>query len=139
MFHQVSGSYTHVLDRLRMLSSMKHYTSLFSCLSVCLSHAHLLAPPNTASHIATLLYLNRNKLQKVLLTFKFQIAKGNRAVPRQRQAVAGLSPQRSCFDPSPVIVGFMLDKVGLPKVSVQVLRFTHVSYHSTSASLPCNL
>jgi hypothetical protein len=48
-------------------------------------------------------------------------------VPWLRRLVAGLSPRRPGFDPSPVHVGFMVDKVALGQVSPRVLRFSPVN------------
>jgi hypothetical protein len=48
------------------------------------------------------------------------------AVPWLRRLVAGLSPRRPRFDPGPVHVGFVVDKVALGQVFPPVLRFSPV-------------
>jgi hypothetical protein len=47
-----------------------------------------------------------------------------RAVPWPRRLVAGLSPRRPSFDPGPVHVGFVVDKVALGQVFPRVLHYT---------------
>jgi hypothetical protein len=42
-------------------------------------------------------------------------------------SVTGLSLRETGFDPRPINVGFMTDQLALELVSLQVLRFSHVS------------
>jgi hypothetical protein len=49
-------------------------------------------------------------------------------VPWLRRLVAGLSPRRPGFDPGPVHVGFVVDKVALVQVFTRVCRFSPVSF-----------
>jgi hypothetical protein len=49
------------------------------------------------------------------------------AVPWLRRLVAGLSPRRPGFNPGPVHVGFMVDKVALGQVFLRVLRLSPVN------------
>jgi hypothetical protein len=51
-----------------------------------------------------------------------------RAVPWLRRLVACLSPRRSGFDSGSVHVGFVVDKVALGQVFLQVLRFFPVNF-----------
>jgi hypothetical protein len=50
------------------------------------------------------------------------------AVPWLRRLVAGLPPRRSGFDPGPVHVGFVVDKVALGQVFPRVVRFSPVDF-----------
>jgi hypothetical protein len=50
------------------------------------------------------------------------------AVPWLRRLVVGLSPRRPGFDPGPVHVKFVVDKVTLGQVLPRVLRFSPVSF-----------
>jgi hypothetical protein len=50
------------------------------------------------------------------------------AVPWLRRLVAGLSPRRPGFDPGSVHVGFVVDKVALGQVFLQVLRFSPINF-----------
>ena len=50
------------------------------------------------------------------------------AVPWLRLLVAGLPPRRPGFDPGPVHVGFVVDKVALGQVLPRVLRFSFVNF-----------
>jgi hypothetical protein len=52
------------------------------------------------------------------------------AVPCLRSLVAGLSPRRHGFAPGSIHVGFVVDKVALGQVSLQVLRFSRHSPNS---------
>lgn len=49
-----------------------------------------------------------------------------------RWLVAYLSSRRSGFDPRPFHLGFMVDKVLLGSLFLQVLWFSHVSFHQHS-------
>jgi hypothetical protein len=50
------------------------------------------------------------------------------AVPWLRRLAAGLPPGRPGFDPGPVHVGFVVDKVALGQVFPRVLRFSPVNF-----------
>jgi hypothetical protein len=56
----------------------------------------------------------------------FQILSG--AVPWLRRLAAGLPPRKPGFDPGPVHVGFVVDKVSLGQVFPRVLRFSAVNF-----------
>jgi hypothetical protein len=63
--------------------------------------------------------------------FRFQ-----RAVPRLRRLVAGLLLRRPWFDPRSVSVRFVVDKVALVQVFLQVLRFyVSGSFHQCSVHI----
>ena len=49
-------------------------------------------------------------------------------LPRLSRLVAGLSSRRPGFDPKPVHVGFLVDKVAFGQVFPRVLRFSHVNF-----------
>jgi hypothetical protein len=52
-----------------------------------------------------------------------------KAVPHLRRLVSGILPRRPGFTPRPIHVGFVVDKVALGQVFLQVLRFpTSVSF-----------
>jgi hypothetical protein len=57
-----------------------------------------------------------------------------RAVPWLRSLVAGLSPWRLGFTPGSIHVGFVVDKVALGQVFLQVLQFSpvNISFHHHS-------
>jgi hypothetical protein len=52
----------------------------------------------------------------------------HRAVPWLRRLVTGLSLRRPGFDPGPVHVGFVVDKMAVGQVFPQVIRFSPVSF-----------
>jgi hypothetical protein len=55
------------------------------------------------------------------------------AVPWLRRLVAGLSPRRPRFDPRPVHLGFVVDKVALGQVFSLVLLFSlSISFYQCS-------
>jgi hypothetical protein len=63
-----------------------------------------------------------------------------KAVPWLRSLAIGLTPWKPGFDPTSVQVGFVVERLALGQVSVRVLRFCSVNYHSTdtSHSLTCH-
>ena len=52
-----------------------------------------------------------------------------------RWLVAGLSPRRIRFDPRPVHVGFMVNKVVLGRDTLPAFRFFPCLYHPTDVPL----
>jgi hypothetical protein len=74
---------------------------------------------------------------ELVLTKKFEQISvnnwgGGGAVPWHRYLVAGFSLWRPGFAPRAVHVGFVVDKMALQQVFLQVLQFSH-QYHSTAA------
>jgi hypothetical protein len=59
----------------------------------------------------------------------------DRAMPRLRQWVAGLSPRRPGFVPRSVHVGFVVDKVELEQVFLQVLWFSYITWEMNNRTV----
>ena len=58
------------------------------------------------------------------------------AVPWLRRLVTGLSQRRLGFDPRPVRVGFVVEKVAQGRVFLRVFRVFPYQYHSTNSPYP---
>jgi hypothetical protein len=76
-----------------------------------------------------------NFLENRVITYpKSESNQMKEAVPWLRLLVAGLSPQRPGFAPRSIHVGFVVDRVALGQVFLQVLRFSpvNISFHRLS-------
>jgi hypothetical protein len=69
----------------------------------------------------------KNKSHNTCVDVLVEIQRYGRAVPWLRSLVTGLSPRRPRFAPGSIHVGFVVDKVALGQVFLQVLQFSPVS------------
>ena len=102
-------------------SQMDHNVTIWRMRVACGISTATRTHTHTPTHPATI--VTRTGLNVTLYVSCYFL----KVVPWPRRCDASLSQQRTGFDPRPVLVRFVVDKLALGQVVVRVLRFSPVS------------